>query len=481
MNAFDVLEKLGALNKKDFSRARLKAGYDEHVNKWRAYYNGNVVGVNSDTGFNGQESFTFERKSMRVAKQIATKWATLLFTEQFKVTLIDEAETEKFNQLEKQLDFRAKITQAAISGYALGTAALLASADIKKENINGKTTGGKLKLDVIRYDNIFPLSFDQNDITSIAFVSQRQAGDSTIYNIGIYSNEDNKTVVENITATVKGETISFKKPDKVTYKQAFDNTMYAIIKPNTINDFSDVLPFGQSIFSDALAPCEDIDLAAYLLRRDIIEGEQLTFVGRDLVMDRIGKDGNKKKLFENTKKFYVIPQKLGEGGNDLKQLFEKSTPEIRTNDLWKVIQDSLNWACLTSGLGKGSLDIQAMPTATQVIHTEAEKMQNKSLHEQLLEVEIIKLVKSLCELSTKINNPIDASTVNITWQDAILVDTDTAKRMAMAEVDAGIISKEEYRQKFMGETYEEAKKRLEEITDDDNFSFSKFTHEEIEK
>jgi hypothetical protein len=116
-----------------------------------------------------------------------------------------------------------------------------------------------------------------------------------------------------------------------------------------------------------------------------------------------------------------------------------------------------------------------MATATQVVHTEAEKMQNKSLHEQYLEVEIIKLVKAICELSTVIGNPIDASEVSIVWEDSVIVDTAEQKQLAMSEIDNGVLSKEEYRVKFYGETDEEAKEKIAEIgknkpvTDDFDF------------
>jgi len=127
---------------------------------------------------------------------------------------------------------------------------------------------------------------------------------------------------------------------------------------------------------------------------------------------------------------------------------------------------------MTSGLGRGTLDIQPMQTATEVIHSQSEKMQNKSLHEQYLENEIIKLVKALCELSGKVGNPIDASEVNITWQDSIIVDTGEEKKLSLVEIDAGVFSKIEYRQKYYGETEEDAKAKIEAMGGNSEFSFA---------
>jgi len=123
----------------------------------------------------------------------------------------------------------------------------------------------------------------------------------------------------------------------------------------------------------------------------------------------------------------------------------------------------LTWACLTSGLGKGSLDIIPMQTATQVVHTESEKMQNKSLHEQYLEGQIIRIIRALCELSTLTGNPIDSSVINIVFEDSVIQDTTAEKNLAMREIDMGVISRAEYRQKFFGETEVEAVSKLENM------------------
>ena len=475
MNVYDVLEKYAELKssqdgkKYNFSRARLKDGYNQFVDTWKAYYRGDVAGINTDVGFNGEETYPIHRRSMRLAKIIAEKWSTGLFSEAFKVTLRDDQETEKFNLLEKKIDFRSKINQAAIFGYAEGTTALLASADIETVIETGNTTGGRVKLDIVKYDCIFPLVYDQNDIKSLAFIRQEQIKDKTIYTIGIHTLENGKATIENIIATVKGETVDFTAAESVKHSQVFNNPMYCIIRPNTANDYTDILPFGQSIFADSLAAIVDVDLAADLLRRDVEEGGQVTFIGRDLLMEKIGKDGKKKRLFENTKgRFFAISQNLAEGGNDIKQLFEKCVPEIRADQLWKVIKDALNWASMTSGLGKNTLDIIPQQTATGVIHTESEKMQNVSLHQQYLEGQIIKIVRALCELSTMTGNPIDSSVVNIVWADSVITDTATEKNLAMRELDMGVLSKKEYRVRFYGETEDEAAAKISAMTKEDN-------------
>jgi hypothetical protein len=214
-----------------------------------------------------------------------------------------------------------------------------------------------------------------------------------------------------------------------------------------------------------LAACENVDLAAAGLRRDVKEADQVTFIGRDLLLQR-DKDGNKtEKVFDNSPdRFFVLPQELFLNDGKIKErLYDKVVPEIRATQFWQVVKDSLSWASVTAGLGQGSLDVIVQPTATGVIHTEAEKMQNKSLHEQYLESEIIKLVKGLCELSGMVGNPIDASEVNITWEDSVIVDTAEQKKLSLLEIESGVSSRAEYRMKYYGESEAEAVLKLESM------------------
>jgi A118 family predicted phage portal protein len=456
----------------DYGNAALKTAYDPIVDVWRAYYRGEVRDIHNDIGWNGEREYPIVRKSMKVPKIIAQKWASTLFSEAFKITLKNEVETAKFDAVARRLNFRAKLTEAAIWAYAEGTSALIAGADITREIMEDGservTTGGKLKLDVVKYANMYPFDFTKDSVSGIAFAKEERRGDETIFIINIHSEKEGKYLIENVRAVVKNalpgmkEVIDFQGIEKVYAASEFENPAFCVIKPNTVNDYTNLLPFGQSIFADALAACDDIDLAAAGLRRDIKEGDQVTFIGKDLLLMKTV-DGEKKRYFDNRAgRFFTINQMI-EAGTSEKRIFEKYVPEIRFTQFIESLRSSLNWATMASGLGKGMLDQQVMATATQVVHSEAEKMQNKSLHQRYLENEIVKIVRALCELSGITGAAIDAETVNIVWEDSVIVDTETEKQFALREIEAGVSSKEEYRQRFFGETPEEAAEKIAAI------------------
>jgi A118 family predicted phage portal protein len=448
----------------DYSVASLKDSYDGHVEVWKAYYRGEVPGTNTDTGWNGEKEYPIARKSMRLPKLIARKWATTLLSEAFKITLATEEDTEKFDRLSKRIALRPKLTEAVVAGFALGTSAIVAGAEIGREN--GAVTGGSVRLDVVKYDNIYPLVYTSDSIEAVAFARRRQVKGGTKYTISVHTRTEGGSRIENVEAFVAdardGERVEFASIEGVYTSGESVNPMYCIIKPNAINDCTEALPFGQSVYADALAACDDVDLAAAGLRRDIKEGDQVTFIGRDMLLVKTD-GGERKRYFDNREgRFFTIEQDIGAGAGE-KRLFEKYAPEIRHEQFTRAKKDAMDWATMASGLGKGALDERANPTATGVIHSEADKMQEKSLHEQYLEGEIIKLVKAICELSTLIGEPVNADEVNITWEDSVIVDTGEQKRLAMLEVDAGLMSKAEYRQRFYGETPEEAAAKIAEI------------------
>jgi hypothetical protein len=333
MTIYDVFNRWALLKAEnggrapDYSAAALKQSYDGYVEEWKAYYRGEVEGINSDRGWNGVAEYPVIRKSMKLPKLIARKWATTLLSEAFKITLSTEEETEKFDALARRIGLRPKLTEAVASGFALGTSAIVAGAG---------------------------------------------------------------------------------------------------------------------------------------LRRDVKEGDQVTFIGRDLLLIKTEGDGGRKRWFDNREgRFFTIDQDVGAGGE--KRIFEKYAPEIRCEQFLRARREAADWAAMASGLGKGMLDEKANPTATGVIYSESDKMREKSLHEQYLEGDIVKLARAICELSALMGNPIGAEEVNVVWEDSVISDTAEEKRLAMLEVDAGLVSKAEYRRRFYGEEPEEAAAKIAEI------------------
>ena len=74
------------------------------------------------------------------------------------------------------------------------------------------------------------------------------------------------------------------------------------------------------------------------------------------------------------------------------------------------------------------------------------------------------MVVSICYASTQFGNyNINFDDLVINFDDSIIEDKEAESNRAIREVQSGLLSKEEYRQKIFGETPEIAKKMIDEI------------------
>jgi A118 family predicted phage portal protein len=464
MSVYDVLNKIneweraarGADMGFGFDRAVEKRAYDPVVRVWESYYNGEVEEVNRDKEMSAGTRREVRRKSLRMAKLIVRRWAEALFGEEFKITLRNERETERLKPYERAL--RSALIKAAAAGFSLGTSAIIAGAE-----------EGELKLEIIKYWNIYPILYSADRIDALAFVKQEAVEEGAKYTISVHAKAAGGYKVRNLYAVEKGASaggageIAFSEPPDEEGREFFvRERIYAIIKPYGANDYTETLPFGQSVYNDAMAALDDIDLASGQLRRDMREGAQVTSLSRNMMMADVMGD-RKEYYFDNSDgKVFFVDQAPGADGALEKPIYEKYVPRIRGEEFLHVIEKSLDIATAQSGLGKGALEVISYATATQVAHTEADKMRAMSLHRQCLEGEVKALVRAVAQAV----GGMDAGVVNVVWEDSVISDTAEEKRLAMLEVDAGLISKAEYRRKFYGEEPEEAAAKIAEIAAD---------------
>lgn len=292
----------------DYGAAEMKRAHDRHVEVWKAYYRGEVDGIHSDRGWNGEREYAVARKSMMLPRLIARRWATTLLSEAFKVTLATERETEKFGALSRKTGLRPKLVEAVEAGFALGTAAVVAGADAGRRAI---------WLDVVKYDNIYPLIFTQDEMEAVAFARRRRAKGGERWTVSVHSRlEGGGSRIENFEALAPeaaGGDAEFSAIEGVAAEAEYANQMYCVARPNAGAGYTEELPFGRSIYADALAACDDVDLASAGLRRDVKEGDQVTFIGRDMLLMK-SEGGERRRYFDNgAGRFFTIDQDVGAG------------------------------------------------------------------------------------------------------------------------------------------------------------------------
>ena len=127
-----------------------------HIDEWLEWYQNDVEKFHKYKIYNGVSVKEEERYRLGMAKKVCEDWANLLLNEKVAI---------KAGDYEKRLqgilvanNFLVRANQLIELAFALGTGALVEYLD-----------GEDVVIDYIRADMIYPLSWDNGDITECAF------------------------------------------------------------------------------------------------------------------------------------------------------------------------------------------------------------------------------------------------------------------------------------------------------------------------
>ena len=142
-------------------------------------------------------------------------------------------------------------------------------------------------------------------------------------------------------------------------------------------------------------------------------------------------------------------------------LIQSESDDLRTDKLIESLNTALNILGNKVGFGENHyhFDGTNLSTATAVVSSNSKLFRRKKKLEVGYESSIYDLVKAICYASSKFgNNNIDTEDMVILFDDSIIEDKGVESNRAMSEVNAGLISKVEYRMKIFGETKEVAER-----------------------
>lgn len=113
-------------------------------------------------------------------------WANLLLNEKVAITTTDEVLTERARNILAQNNFTVRANQLIEFAFALGTGAFVEFLD-----------RGKVKIDYIRADMIYPLAWDNGQITECAFGSVKVIGGKECLYLQIHVLENGGYTIKN--------------------------------------------------------------------------------------------------------------------------------------------------------------------------------------------------------------------------------------------------------------------------------------------
>lgn len=433
-----------------------------HIDEWLDWYQGEVPNFHTYTVYNGAVSTKQKRYRLGMAKKVCEDWANLLLNE--KVSIKAGEYEKRLNEILMENNFKVRGNQLVELAFALGTGAFVEYKD-GDENVI---------VDFVRADMIYPLSWDNGDITECAFGSARvvdgkEAVYLQIHRKGKPMEEDAETLTENpewyyienqyIDAESGKE---LEPPDSVIplIETGSEKPLFQIITPNICNNIDLDSPLGISVFANGISQLKGCDLIYDSYINEFVLGRKRILVPITMAKRMMEKDGVMAPSFDpNDSVYYLMP------GDSL----ENSQPEqvdmsIRAQEHELGIQRSLDLLSLKVGMGTGryQFDSSGVKTATEVISDKSDLYQNRQRNAIVIETALIHMAQAVAFL----DNGTEALEVTVDFDDSIIEDTNTTIDRNIKLVQAGLRSKLSAIMEINKCDEATAKKEMERIAED---------------
>lgn len=401
-----------------------------HIYDWLTWYQGDVENFHNYKIYNGAVTTKHRRYTLGMAKKVCEDWANLILNE--KVSIKAGNYEKRLNEILEQNNFRVRGNQLIELAYALGTGAFVEYKDAE----------GSVIIDYIRADMIYPLSWDNGDITECAFGTTRvMDGKETIYlqihRLGCADEgEDSEQYyIENQYVDAQSG-VELEAPDGIIpiVETGYFRPLFQIVTPNVCNNIDLDSPLGISVYANSISQLKGCDLIYDSYVNEYILGRKRILVPLTAAKIQMQKEGVTLPVFDpNDSVYYQLP---GDRDGDFKLTEVDMT--IRAADHELGIQRSLDILSLKVGMGTGryQFDSSGVKTATEVISDKSDLYQNRQKNAIIVKVAIMNLVKAVSFLDT--GHEVEAT---IDFDDSIIEDSNTTIDKNIKLVQAGLRSK----------------------------------------
>lgn len=446
----------------------VKDQINSYIQQWDSWYKGNVKKFHNYFIYNGNKKVDQKRYTMNMAKEISEDWSDILWSEKCEISLKNEKSQEEFNDLINELDLYAFINQLLEKSGALGTAGAVVSVYDLIKNDDGMyldVSNAKTRLSLVNVDWIYPLSWNNKEVTECAFGSTEYIDGIKYVILSVHKkgNNGNYHIYNHLFRESQGNLIEIKENDDTLkdFDTLSDKKWFSIFKPSLTNNLFDNSPFGIPHFANAIDNLKAVDISFDGLKNEIKDGRKRTFVRADMLNYD---NGTQKMTFDpNDTTIYQLPS-----GATKDDLIQSDSDTLRTSQLIESLNTNLNILGNKVGFGENHyhFDGTVLSTATAVVSSNSKLFRRKKKLEVGYESAIYDLVNAICYASTTFGNKnIDTTDMVIKFDDSIIEDKEVESNRAIREQEKGLISKVEYRMRIFGETKEIAEQKIQEIKD----------------
>ena len=380
---------------------------------------------------------------MNTAKVLCDFFSQLIFSEQVSIVASNETCQKYIDDVLNKSGFWKAMPQWLSFSFALGGGALKTYA-----------YDNKICIDFVHANRFIPLAWNNNSITSGAFLSV-SFHDGFFYTLierhfynddGIYSIEHK--LFKSKQHNSIGSEIPLEERFPLLSPMITINTptpLFTYFKPAVSNNLHPYSPLGLSVFANACDTIKALDIAFDSFTREFILGKKRIIVPSSCVQTVVDiTTGEQRQYFDADDEAYVALKCDEE--RDLK--ITDNTITLRIEDHVKAINALLNILCFQCGLSAGALsfdEIKGVRTATEILYRD-NKTASAAKHNKNILTEAIEAVShSVLYLGACIGHIShdDAANcdVTISWHDGIVCDDNTLIENNIKLVSAGLKSR----------------------------------------
>lgn len=429
-----------------------------HIDEWLEWYQNDVEKFHKYKIYNGVSVKEEERYRLGMAKKVCEDWANLLLNEKVAIKAGDYE--ERLQEVLDNNNFLVRANQLIELAFALGTGAFVEYLD-----------GDYVAIDYIRADMIYPLSWDNGDITECAFGSIRVIDGNEVIYLQIHrlgdadQGEDPELYYIENKYIDKKESVELEVPDGVLplISTKYDSPLFQIITPNICNNIDMDSPLGVSVYANSIDQIKGCDLVYDSYMNEFVLGRKRILVPMATAKIQMEKDGITVPAFDPSDTvYYRMPE---DKDSDLK--LTEVDMSIRANEHELAVQRSLDVLALKTGLGTGryQFDSSGVKTATEVISDKSDLYQNRQKNAIIVNAALINMVEAIAFLD--VGKEVE---VSIDFDDSIIEDTNTTIDKNIKLVQSGLRSKLTAIMEINKCTEDEAMKELERIAGDNQIT-----------
>lgn len=407
----------------------------ENIKTWLSWYCGKVSSFHTYSQYNGKTNVRRSRASLGMAKYVCEDWANLLMNEHVAIGVSQKKADAFLKNVLNRNNFGVRANRLIELCFATGTGAFVEYL-----------SQGEIKIDYVRADMIFPLSWENGEIKECAFASRKIIGGKECVYLNMHiKNGETYAVINKLFEIVGNGLAEISLPSGIAARvdTGSKNPLFQIIMPNIVNSTDLDSPMGISVFAGAIDILKGIDLVYDSYQNEFRLGKKRILVPASMAQIQNGANGIMPVFDDNDTEFYAMADRsLGE----LKEI----DMSLRAQPHELALQRNLDLLSQRCGLGCGRYNYQsgsAPKTATEVISEKSDLYVNICKNELVLKHALEEMAKGILHLGG-----FKPGNVVVHFDDSVIEDSTVNAERALEEFKNGIITKEEYLLRVYGDS-----------------------------